>query len=389
MPSNRSIEEFNYKSRDYCFVIMSYKPESIYDQVYEQLCRLIEEHTKLLCIRADRDKKPGRDLLGKVHEMILNSSIVVADVTEYSPNVYYEYGYASAHNRMPILIARKGKRLPTDLVGKEALRYNKIPDKDEKFVKDLYDCLDKEMRSPIREQKRMLGALNPFPAYILASPRVPEEGSKHWWHPEELQTFGDNLGISGILSAYGNIYGSRNKPELLNAQFLSKKILKTSGNFYCIGSSKLNKATKYFLPFVQKNKTPQWQMLLIGNDQDKRVVFQCDSELDKLLMNPITTNSDGSYSDYGLIIRAPHPNDPKHLVLIAAGRHSLGTHAACMTITEQKLIASLEKELDGIGVKLGDLDSSFWAVVKGTLLKSENLKSTIEIVKVGAYQSKN
>jgi hypothetical protein len=77
--------EFNYKSRDYCFIIMSYKPNNSRPD-YEQLCSLIEEHTKLKCIRANRSKKPvGICMLGKVHEMILNSSIVVADVTEYSP----------------------------------------------------------------------------------------------------------------------------------------------------------------------------------------------------------------------------------------------------------------------------------------------------------------
>lgn len=388
MPSTTLNEGLNYRSRDYCFVIMSYKPKTKYDQIYEQLCKLIEEHTKLKCLRADQEKKPGRNLLSKVHEMILNSSIVVADVTEYSPNVYYEYGYASAHDRTPILIARKGKKLPTDLVGKETLRYEDMPEKDEEFISDLYDCLDKEMRSPIREQKLMLGAINPFPAYVIASPRVPGEGSKHWWHPDEQQTFGDNLGISGILSAYGNMFGSRSIPQLLHAQILSEKILTTSGNFYCIGSSKLNKATEYFLPFIQKNKSPQWQMTLIGDDQDKRVIFKGDPELDKLLLEPITTYPDGSYSDFGLIIRAPHPTDSKHLVLIAAGRHSLGTHAACMTITEQKLIASIEKELDNIGIKLANLNSSFWAVVKGTIRQSVIVKSEIEIIKVGAFQNK-
>ncbi len=62
MPSTALNSEFNYKSRDYCFIIMSYKPKQFYDQIYEQLCSLIEEHTKLKCIRADRSKKPGRDL---------------------------------------------------------------------------------------------------------------------------------------------------------------------------------------------------------------------------------------------------------------------------------------------------------------------------------------
>ncbi len=52
-------------------------------------------------MQIEAKSRVGICMLGKVHEMILNSSIVVADVTEYSPNVYYEYGYASAHDRTP------------------------------------------------------------------------------------------------------------------------------------------------------------------------------------------------------------------------------------------------------------------------------------------------
>jgi hypothetical protein len=60
----------------------------MYDQIYEQLCKLIEEHTKLKCLRADRDKKPGRNLLSKVHEMILNLSIALADNLKKSSIIF-------------------------------------------------------------------------------------------------------------------------------------------------------------------------------------------------------------------------------------------------------------------------------------------------------------
>jgi hypothetical protein len=378
----------NTESREYCFVIMSYLPESTYNLVYNQLCNIIEGYTGLSCKRADKVPEPGNYLLGKVHDMILKSSIVVADVSEYSPNVYYEYGYASAHDRKPILIARKDKELPTDLVGKETLRYDGFPENDIGFINNLKVCLVKELRSPLPEQRRMLSSPNPFPAFIVAAPRVPGEGSKHWWHPDEQQTFGDNLGISGILSAYGNMYGTHSIPDLLNGQSLAGRIPENPGNFYCIGSSKMNKATEYFLPLVQENLIPLWEMPQIGEGKDKRVIFKGVPELDAFLSGPISKAEDGSMSDYGLIIRAPHPNDVQRLVLIVAGRHSIGTHAACMMVTQQKLIVVIEKELEKIGITLGDSGTPFWAIVKGTLLANGNMKPDVEVIKIGGYKAK-
>ena len=373
------------EAREYCFVIMSYRPRPHYDRVYEELRQLIERHTGLRCIRADHEPEPGRDLLGKVHEMILGASVVVADVTEYSPNVYYEYGYASAHDRLPILIARQGPKLPTDLVGKETLRYRGMPAADAKFTEHLLGCVDRELRSPLPEQRRMLASPHPFPAYLIAAPRVPGIGSKHWWHPDERHTFGDMLGIMGILTAYGNLFGTRHLPEVLHAQCVPADVMARSANFFCIGSSKLNKATSYFLPRVQAGLTPCWQMLKLGRGPDKRVVIKGDPHLDGLLRAPVEKKTDGSVWDYGLIIRAPHPQDSQHLVMIVAGRHSIGTHAACMTVTRQHLIITLEDHLKKSYLSLRDTRQPFWAVVKGTLLRDGSMAPDVEILKSGGY----
>ncbi|MCB2231733.1 hypothetical protein KQH82_13520 [bacterium] len=373
------------EAREYCFVIMSYRPRSQYDRVYQQLCQLIESNCGLRCVRADREPEPGRDLLGKVHEKILGSSVVVADVTEYSPNVYYEYGYASAHDRLPILIAKRGARLPTDLVGKEVLRYKGTPAVDRKFSKDLIDCVNRELCSPLPEQRRMLASARPFPAYLATAPRVPGAGSKHWWHPDEGQTFGDMLGVAGILTAYGNLFGTRKIPHLLHAQCVHADVLALPASFFCIGSPKVNKVTGHFLPWVQRGLVPFWEMPRLGRKPDRRVVIKGDPDLDDLLKLPVEKKRDGSISDYGLIIRAPHPLDSQHLVLIMAGRHSIGTHAACMMVTRQELISALELRLKRLGVSLRETAQPFWGVVRGTLLSQGEMLSEVEIVKVGGY----
>lgn len=371
------------EARDYCFVIMSYKPA--YDLVYDQLSEEIERHTGLRCIRADRDRQPGRALLVKVHQQILGASIVLAEVSEYSPNVYYEYGYSSAHDRLPVLIARKGRRLPTDLVGKEVLRYRGLPRDDGQFLSELLLCIDKQLRSPLPEQRRMLASLHPFPAYLITAPRVPDEHSKHLWHPDEQQTFGDMIGITGILTAYGNLFGIRQLPELLHARHFSKDVLARPANFFCIGSPKVNPATEAFLSRIQHNLTPQWTMPKVGSSPDPRVIIQGDPTLDIDLAAPVTPQADGNIIDYGLIIRTPHPSDPRHLILIVAGRHSIGTHAACLVVTHREYIALLEQCMPNGKETLRNVHQPIWAIVRGTLVPQQGTLSDVQIVKAGTY----
>ena len=368
---------------------MPYLPKARYDLVYQQLSHLIEKNAKLRCVRADRELQPGRELLAKVHGMILGASIVVADVTEYSPNVYYEYGFASAHDRLPILIARRGVKLPTDLVGKETLRYRKSPIGDAKFKRDLSACLKREMRSPLPEQRRMLASPDPFPAYLIAAPRTPTADSKHWWHPDEGDTFGDMLGISGILTAYGNLFGTRQLPQLLHGQCVLPDVLLRPASFFCIGSSKMNEATKHFLSRLQKGLFPCWKMIPSGRGPDSRIVFQGVPSLDRRLKAKVAKRNDGKSIDYGLIIRAPHPENSqhsRHLVLIVAGRHSIGTHAACMMVTTQGLIVELEQQLKRkAGISLRNLNQRFWCVVKGTLLSNGLMSPDVKIEGLGGY----
>jgi len=371
--------------KDHCFIIMAYNPSDVYDVVYRQLQEMIEGEFPISCIRADRALNPGQILLEKVHEQILGADVVVADVTEHNPNVYYEYGYASAHNRLPVLIAKEGAKLPTDLVGKELLRYRGTPGEDPDFKGRLLNCIIKRLTSPLPEQRRMLSSPRPFPAYVIAAPRTPGDDSKHWWHPDEKQTFGDMFGIVGILTAYGNLFGTRILPDLLHARYLTEDFLDRAATFFCIGSSKVNPATRHFLPRIQRGLAPSWRLIEEGNKDDKRIYFSGEPSLDGMLSRPMAQGEGKSATDYGLVIRAPHPEHSDHMVLILAGRHSIGTHAACMVVTQQKLIASLEMKL-GKDVSLRETRKPFWAVVSGALGQDGLLSDEVEIIKAGTYE---
>lgn len=71
--------------------------------------------------------------------------------------------------------------------------------------------------------------------------------------------------------------------------------------------------------------------------------------------------------------------------MILAGRHSIGTHAACVVATRQELIVALQSMLKKTGISLRETQQPFWAVVRGTLSHDGSFSDDVEIVKVGGY----
>jgi hypothetical protein len=261
-----------------------------------------------------------------------------------------------------------------------------MPASDVQFMECLRECVNLQLSSPLPEQRRMLTGERPFPARLFAAPRVPGECSRHHWHPFERHTFGDMFGIVGILTAYGNLFGTRLLPELLHGKYLPPDGYNHPTNIFCIGSPKVNDATAHFLPLVQRGRSPQWDMKQVGTQDDPRVIIQGDPELDARLSAPIEIGSDGCTRDYGLVIRAPHPSDDSHIVLIVAGRHSIGTHAACTAVTRKESIVALEKHLKAQGVSLRTPRQLFWAIVCGTLQPNQSIDEDVEIVRTGGYR---
>lgn len=106
-----------------------------------------------------------------------------------------------------------------DLRSKDLLRYDDTPAADPTVRREFAAIASQRLRSPLPEQRTMLEAAHPFPAYILAAPRVPTgPRSRHHYHPRERRTFGDHVRAVGILTAYGNMFGAARRPELVHAK---------------------------------------------------------------------------------------------------------------------------------------------------------------------------
>ena len=109
---------------------------------------------KRLKMNAERSKALSGDIVNNIITGLTNAPIVIADITEYNPNVLWELGirHCFAKNGT-ILIAEKGLKLPFDLFRESTLFYGdhslENPDTKE-FFKDLKEAVDISVNNPTR-----------------------------------------------------------------------------------------------------------------------------------------------------------------------------------------------------------------------------------------------
>jgi hypothetical protein len=73
--------------------------------------------------RGDTTLRTGQ-LIQNVWNEILESGCVIADLSAFNPNVYYELGMAHALGRDAFVLVQKGTNLPADLKGSHYLEYD-------------------------------------------------------------------------------------------------------------------------------------------------------------------------------------------------------------------------------------------------------------------------
>ena len=99
---------------NYVFVIMSF--DSKYDKVYEAMRnggKLVKDYS--LQIERVSEHKGDYIITDRIEHSINKSEIIICDVSEKSPNVYYELGYARAKGKKIIMTAKEGTTLPFDV----------------------------------------------------------------------------------------------------------------------------------------------------------------------------------------------------------------------------------------------------------------------------------
>ena len=343
--------------RPFIFVIMGYNARY---EVFEKIKRVIESEEDIVCLRADDVKSAGHDLLEKIHHLITRAEVVIAEISDVTPNVFYEIGYAVGIQTHPLLLIEGDEEVPTDLKGQEVIRYRQTREGMQVFEKELRDHIGGRLNSTLSLFRDMLQGPDPQPAYIVASPKYPGNHSRIQGQVYDGRTFGDHLGILGLLAAFGSMWGERNGVELISAQHSPPNLFDYGFNLYLIGSEKSNPHTAEALKRIQGDSAVSWFFAPVTGfsrqDTDWPCTLyrrlKCESEEtgreDALIGRKEFVGPKGEeiwIEDYGVIVRAAHPVHKNRIILILAGAHSLGTGAACLAATRSELLQRIKKAL--------------------------------------------
>jgi hypothetical protein len=96
-------------------------------------------------VEAYRSEPLRQDLLRQIVSALVTSDIVVADLTDSNPNVYWELGVRLSFRHGTITIANEGSKIPFDITTKSVLFYPSDIKKRENFSKQfkqaIIDCV--------------------------------------------------------------------------------------------------------------------------------------------------------------------------------------------------------------------------------------------------------
>jgi len=341
----------------------------------ERIGKAANQEAGLSCIRADDIPGAGFDLLNKVHAAIDRSELVIAEISDQNPNVFYEVGYAVGIQKPILLIGQRGAVVPTDLRGRELILYSEDKVGLETFSYDLALHLRQRVGTQVALLRDMLVSERPRPAYILASPRNPDPDSRITGRIKERRTFGDNLGIVRLLSTFGAIFGETGGVELVAPQYCVQELATDDINLYLIGSRKTNPIAGAMLDSLQDESLPRWRFGAAAGFEEvgdyPNSLYRIDQagECEMQGRKDMWRGEEVHVEDHGLIVRGPHPSHPSRMVMVMAGAHRLGTAAACFAATDSALI----RQIVAKGIDIARRDQTFWVHVRGTASTKDRL----------------
>ena len=148
-----------------CFVIMPYSQSSdLHTEEYWQnhynkfLKPIIENVPRLI---AHRVEELRGDILKQIITDLVVSPIVVADLTDYNPNVFWELGVRQSFKHNTITIAEEGTILPFDVTSKATLFYNKKNgEKKERFNSQFKEALQDCINNPDKSDSHVLETIS-------------------------------------------------------------------------------------------------------------------------------------------------------------------------------------------------------------------------------------
>ncbi len=100
------------KPKPFVFVLMPFAKE--FDDVYQLGIKVACEEAGAYAERLD-EQLFAESMLQRIYNQIAKADVVVADMTNRNPNVFYEVGYAHALGKVVILLTQEDGDIPFDL----------------------------------------------------------------------------------------------------------------------------------------------------------------------------------------------------------------------------------------------------------------------------------
>ena len=133
-----------------CFVIMPFSKSS--DEHTEEYWtkhfnELLKPTIEELGVKTNRVEVIREDILKRIINNLVTAPIVLADLTDHNPNVFWELGLRQSFKHNTITIAELGTELPFDISAKATLFYSlsseeKIAEFKNKLKVVVQDCID-------------------------------------------------------------------------------------------------------------------------------------------------------------------------------------------------------------------------------------------------------
>jgi len=100
------------RPKPFVFVLMPF--EEAFDDVYQLGIKPACENSGAYAERVDEQMFEG-SILQRIYNQIAKADVVIADMTDRNPNVFYETGYAHALGKNVILLTQNSEDIPFDL----------------------------------------------------------------------------------------------------------------------------------------------------------------------------------------------------------------------------------------------------------------------------------
>lgn len=150
----------------FCFVIMPFDPN--FDEIYHLVIKQTLKEMGWQCQRVDELPDPSH-ITKDIVDLTEKANLVIADLTDRNPNVFYELAIAHALKKPTIMLTQKMEYVPFDLQEYRVIIYEQSIKGGEKLRKELQLILSKIAEGKIRSSNPIVDNLTISPLHVTVS----------------------------------------------------------------------------------------------------------------------------------------------------------------------------------------------------------------------------